>query len=411
MQIDVFKMLRDRVLVPNLEKSIAPTVHLFLCGEIERLYEREIAAPKNPFPPPPPDCGAEEVIKALKVFDFAIGSMNLPNDVQANIRKELCDEIEALYAGALADAKRKLATGPAFIPALPSAPLANTPNAPQAPADAAPGAAQPRVALAPQASARIRPNVDFGLRIPSLRGSVLPNSVTTDGDANVANSSPGGNAESDASSQDNRDPQSHDPFWLMPKIKVVQVDPTSDRDPSSNSINEVNSVPEIPYDVLRDDPVRGHVWTYHFDLPARFATAKFAPAPNGACCSWEGEGSVIHEGMRLLVRQDGKYEVRFNITTPSIPVSIRMQLLLYPPAQGRTTRTLTLPPIVLIPSGPTTFPDDPEAGVDPTSYIVSVQGYSQVLKEAHIKPTDNLILVKRIGSARVGSGVRYQASH
>ena len=155
----------------------------------------------------------------------------------------------------------------------------------------------------------------------------------------------------------------------------------------------------------------------HFDHPARFPKTSYGQQS----CAFESEGAVIHEGMRLLARQDGQYEVRFNITTPSIPVTLRLQLILFneplssPDGQAIPVqpipRTLTLPPVALKPSGADAFPDNPEGGTNPTSYFVSVRGYSQVILEAQQDELGqrHLLLVKRNGTARIGSGVLYQA--
>src|SRR5262249_5204805 len=127
----------------------------------------------------------------------------------------------------------------------------------------------------------------------------------------------------------------------------------------------------------------------------------------------------IHEGMRVLIRQDGQYQVRFNITAPAIPLRLRLQLILFEDSRADIKlaqpipRTLTLPPIVIEPTGADTFPANLEAGIHPTSYLVSVRGYSQVVKEAtgNDEPGGGkFLLVKRIGTARIGSGVQYQGS-
>jgi hypothetical protein len=124
--------------------------------------------------------------------------------------------------------------------------------------------------------------------------------------------------------------------------------------------------------------------------------------------------------MRLLAGQDGRYEVRFNITAPSVPVLLRLQLILFEeghpdPRYGRPIpRTLTLAPIFLQPdpSDEKSFPNNLEGGVYPTSYLVSVLGYSQVIKEVQGDKTNpgHLLLVKRNGVARIGSGVQFQAT-
>jgi hypothetical protein len=200
-----------------------------------------------------------------------------------------------------------------------------------------------------------------------------------------------------------------DAFTQLPEYSVVPLtEPSKPR-----SLLEPFSVDEeerLPVPILaREDP--DHVWTYYFDHPARFPRASFGRN----CCAVEGEGAVIHEGMRLLAGQNGRYEVRFNITTPSIPVALRLQLILFlpcpedPALPQPVPRTLTLPPIAIEPAGDDAFPLDLTAGTRPTSYMVSIKGYSQVIQEA-LDGGDGkqLLLVKRIGTARMGHGVQYQ---
>jgi hypothetical protein len=212
---------------------------------------------------------------------------------------------------------------------------------------------------------------------------------------------------------------SHDPFSYRPRVTVIPLPPsstTAQLQQSSSSSIPVDQ-PQPGGDELKDDP-SGRVWTYHFDHPARFPRTEFG----AACCAFEGEGAVIHEGMRLLARQDGQYEVRFNITTPSMPVMLRLQLILFEQGRPYATegrpipRTLTLAPIPLRPWDADPYPDMSQAGVDPSkagvapvSYLVRVRGYSQVIKEAQ-RGDGRLLLVRRIGTARFGSGVQIQAN-
>jgi hypothetical protein len=214
-----------------------------------------------------------------------------------------------------------------------------------------------------------------------------------------------------------------DPFSYVPRVTVVRLNaPRPCRDEGAGDDEEGSSPfyreTPPPVDSLADDRT-GRVWTYHFDHPARFPSQNFGPSyatssDGTTCCAFEGQGAVIHEGMRLLARTDGKYEVRFNITAPATVVTMRLQLILHD-LGNHVPRTLTLPPIVLKPSQNDFFDDDLAQKFDPVSYIVSVQGYSQVVLETQspIATTtdpraDHFLLVKRAGSARFGSGVRYQ---
>lgn len=64
------------------------------------------------------------------------------------------------------------------------------------------------------------------------------------------------------------------------------------------------------------------------------------------------EGAVIYEGMRFRTMPCGRYEVTFAVSTPAIPVTLRLQLLV-----GTTAGipfTLTLPPLAIVPDSPYT---------------------------------------------------------
>ncbi len=204
-----------------------------------------------------------------------------------------------------------------------------------------------------------------------------------------------------------------DPFSFQPTVQIVPISYSSTDYDANSALSARDDSPIFGPDELKNT-ADARVWTYHFDHPARFPRNKFG----ANCCAFEGEGAVIHEGMRLLASQDGRYEVRFNISAPSIPVALRLQLILYqqgkpdPSSGSPIPRTLTLPLIVIEPTGPEAFPQQLEAGIHPVSYLVSVQGYSQVIKEAHDDEngTGHLVLVKRNGTARIGSGVQYQAT-
>jgi hypothetical protein len=216
---------------------------------------------------------------------------------------------------------------------------------------------------------------------------------------------------------DRRPPR--DPFSFVPRVSVIRQRPPlrcrqgEDMDEDGQPDNPFYRETPPEADWLRDDK-DGRVWTYHFDLPARFPANKFG----GACCGFEGEGVVIHEGMRMLAKTDGQYEIRLNLSAPPMPVTLRLQMLLYSHG-ARPPRTLTLPPIVLMPSDGDSFDDDLAKAYDPVSYLVAVRGYSQVIKEQQRPATPQgppasnpgyFALVKRTGVARFGSGVRYQTN-
>ena len=123
-----------------------------------------------------------------------------------------------------------------------------------------------------------------------------------------------------------------DAFASLPRVQVIDIDLDElDRDVR-------NAEPESPEP--RAEPYQND---YRFDLPARFALAQYDPNCPGR--SYEGQGALIHEGMRILTRKDGEYDVRFNVTVPAMPVTMRLQLLLYENDTSPFPKSLTLPPI------------------------------------------------------------------
>lgn len=140
---------------------------------------------------------------------------------------------------------------------------------------------------------------------------------------------------------------------------------------------------------------------YRFDHPARF------PLPSwGACCEYgEQPGALIYEGMRLAIRPDGRYQVRFTIGTPAMPVTVQIQFELADPCTNQGY-TLTLPPIT-IPSE--TKPRSATAGQLPKSVCEDLQtihheGYLPLFDGYH--QAEPIQVVRRTGTARFGYGVR-----
>jgi hypothetical protein len=68
----------------------------------------------------------------------------------------------------------------------------------------------------------------------------------------------------------------------------------------------------------------GSFRVYDFESPARFPIPRFAPG--GAM--EEQDGALIYEGMRFVATPAGSYEVRFVVSTPAMPVTLRLQVVL-----------------------------------------------------------------------------------
>jgi len=143
------------------------------------------------------------------------------------------------------------------------------------------------------------------------------------------------------------------------------------------------------------------VLDYRFDHPARF------PLP-----AWglnheylERPGVLIYEGMRLAIRPDGRYQVRFTIGAPAMPVTLQIQFDLMDHCTGQAY-TLTLPPITIPPE---CKPTAATAGQAPKAAYENLQtihheGYLPILDG--YPQSESIHVVRRTGTARFGYGVR-----
>jgi hypothetical protein len=128
-------------------------------------------------------------------------------------------------------------------------------------------------------------------------------------------------------------------------------------------------------------------WKFRFDGAANVPIPQFGPNGEPEC----EEGALIYEGMRIVVAQDGSYEVRFNLSTPAMPTALRLQLAVLDRV-GRPI-ILTLPPIV---AG---YNDDFQTNFWRQQWHVYHAGHSDALAQAF----DSLHTVARIGTGRFGS--------
>jgi hypothetical protein len=168
-------------------------------------------------------------------------------------------------------------------------------------------------------------------------------------------------------------------------------DPTGKKPPSPLT----NALVAILPSLAPDDP---HLVRLRFDCAATFPLREF-----GTCGEvYEQDGAIIHEGMRIVANERGDYLVRFNISTPAMPVSLRLQLRMNVPGTGRKI-WLTLPPIEVKPDG-----SSPEF-YKPAAYGVSVVGHSAAMAEhfqkiRKISPAqcEDREILSRAGTARFG---------
>ena len=112
-----------------------------------------------------------------------------------------------------------------------------------------------------------------------------------------------------------------------------------------------------------------------FEGPARFPLPEFGVGPCPG--EYEDDVAVIHEGMRLIANERGDYQVRFNISMPAMPATLRLQLTVATdPPPGRPI-VLSLPPIPIEPEG-----ISPEF-YEPATYGVIVRGHSEPIRRQY----------------------------
>ena len=142
------------------------------------------------------------------------------------------------------------------------------------------------------------------------------------------------------------------------------------------------------------------VLDYRFPGPARF------PLPvaglYGECL--EEQGAVVYEGMRLAIRPDGRYQVRFTVGTPAMPVTMQLQFELIDRCTGEPY-TLTLPPIS-IPREAKLTGSAVRVPIQPVAVNVQTihhEGYFAAFDPTFV--SDGLQVARRTGTARFGYGV------
>ena len=118
------------------------------------------------------------------------------------------------------------------------------------------------------------------------------------------------------------------------------------------------------------------MYAYRFDQPARFPLPAFRYRGG----HMEREAALIYEGMRFALLDDGRYQIRFVVGTPAMPVTLRMQLVLLDESTCQE-HTLTLPPITIpAKDQPQQAPlDRPAAAVYANIQTVHHEGYLPIL--------------------------------
>lgn len=183
------------------------------------------------------------------------------------------------------------------------------------------------------------------------------------------------------------------PFTHLPDVQPIP----EARASGERTANGAKPDPLPPDAIERRANDQNPLICYRFHVPAHFPHPKFSdvgePRPT--------EGVIIYEGMQFLATADGHYEVRFNASTPPVPVTLRLQLTLID-KEGRWF-TLTLPAIAIHPketaTGDLFMMTGYRGNAMQENWQVRHVGFS------HLLPANlgNLAEIRRYGTARFGA--------
>jgi hypothetical protein len=142
-------------------------------------------------------------------------------------------------------------------------------------------------------------------------------------------------------------------------------------------------------------------WSYRFKGAANFPQPLFSSDGD----RHDVPGTIIYEGMQLIVASDGRYEVAFTATTPRVPVTLRLELAVL--IAGHEPICLSLPAISMVPDYRSA--DEDMGGAYRVlsnnyqqNWSVRHIGYSPEMAEAAAQ-VGSIALVQRDGVARFGS--------
>jgi len=187
----------------------------------------------------------------------------------------------------------------------------------------------------------------------------------------------------DDTTESEKIPWPADQFPTLAYIEEIQ--------PLERRFNDSPSFPLQLAKVVRDISISEPA---HFPLPTFGSSGE----------NLQNQGALIYEGMRFIVGTDGKYQVRFVVGTPAMPVTIRLQLVLLDEFSQQLS-TLTLPPIT-IPrkERATTFTERRRAPtVNESGYLVHHEGHLPMASAAW--DVSRVCTILRKGTARFGYGV------
>jgi hypothetical protein len=183
-----------------------------------------------------------------------------------------------------------------------------------------------------------------------------------------------------------------DPFFLQPLVTPIPI-PEDLGDFSRQAMGDSNDSGDFTgSDCVLD---------YRFDHPARFPLPAYGS--NGE--QLEKPGVLIYEGMRLAIRPDGRYQVRFTVGTPAMPVTLQLQYQLLDECTGQTY-TLTLPSITLPTENRPTLStvSQPPRAAFADFQTIHHEGYLPIFED--MLEFRNMAVIRRNGTARFGYGLR-----
>jgi hypothetical protein len=166
------------------------------------------------------------------------------------------------------------------------------------------------------------------------------------------------------------------PFTSMPTIEPITHYPAH-----AGKLNHADSTDPATKSVVP-------LFDARFALPARFDYPQFGAAGEVI----PTEGVVIYESMRFSVQPNGEYELIFVMSTPKMPVNLRLQLQVFD--NNKDSIFITIPPICTVPA-----PVEENTNCLMDLWQVRHRGYSGFLATSF----DDLRLVTRQGVATFGS--------
>jgi hypothetical protein len=187
------------------------------------------------------------------------------------------------------------------------------------------------------------------------------------------------------------------PFWEPPQVLAVKRDGDCCKLPTFCALE--NCVKKSELYRHKNSSDKENIYTYRFRGPANFPQPRFDDLGQPQYV----QGTVIYEGMQLLVAHDGRYELTFNASTPQVEVTLRLNLTFC--VSGEEPVCLTLPSVSLMPEYRSANQDlGTTTSVSSNfqkNWHVRLTGYSVELAQAY--QAGKTIEIHRDGVARFGS--------